>query len=235
MKCVTSCAGKFRGVYSKCEAVVSWLPVILEGAKDEIPQSSLGLPCAAVGHHVPGPRVYFGRRPAHAGSAPYRPSGLGLGDRRLHAGLRGIRDPERRAGRSHRTAPRAFSDRIVVVGLHIADGAGRWLLSAAAGPVSFRHGGGGRISLRGGGGGALVSGARARAGVWNFADGQPGGRRDCPVAGSADPDSVRVAGIFLCIRRGGSRLERGLVLVVPRFAGGEGGRQPGRAGGDSAA
>ena len=43
MKCVTSCAGKFRGVYSKCEAVVSWLPVILEGAKDEIPQSSLGL------------------------------------------------------------------------------------------------------------------------------------------------------------------------------------------------
>ena len=33
-----------------------------------------------------------------------------------------------------------------MVGLHIADGAGRWLLSAAADPVSVRSGRGGRIS-----------------------------------------------------------------------------------------
>ena len=127
-------------------------------------------------------------------------------------------DPDRRAGRSDRTAAGLDPCRAVVVGVHLADRHGVELRAPAADPILLRCRRSWRffrtppLSYRGG---SHSEPARQLCGGV-AADGEPEiGRSDCAAAGRADPDPIWMAGIVLRLRLVRPGLGRCLVRLVP--------------------
>src|SRR5215212_6356496 len=106
----------------------------------------------------------------------------------------------------------------MVVRIHYRDGFGNRILSALADAFSLWNGRSGRVSECLRRDSPLVSRSGAWAGVWNHLDGKSTGRRPGSPVGGANPGSLRLVSIVLCVWAFGSRLERCLVLVVPGLA-----------------
>ena len=156
---------------------------------------------------------------------------MGGGD--VHAVLLPVRDPHRRAGRSHRPAPRTDASRAVVVSLHVADRHGVQLPLSPVDAILLRRRRSGRISERIDRRLAVVPRDPAREHVRSPADGEPDWRGGRAAVGGACPDPLWMARILLCVRHGGRDLGSSLVCLVSRFSRREVRSEPGGTRGDS--
>ena len=143
-----------------------------------------------------------------------------MGDGDVHVVLLHLRDSHRRAGRSHRSPPRADADRAVVVGVHVVDRRRLELLPAPLHQILLWRRRSRRIPQRIHRRLALVPGIAAREHVRGAADGEPDWRRHRAAPGGPHPDSLRLARGVLRVRRHGRDLGGGMVRLVSR--------QPGR-------
>ena len=141
-----------------------------------------------------------------------------MGDRHVHPRLLSVRNSDGHDGRPTRSAARADAHRGVVVGVHGPDRRNHRLLPVAARQVPVRGRRSRCLSECVSGGLAMVPAPAARHDLRREPDGQPGGRRHRAVAGTANPDALRLANVVFRIRRGRADLGGGLVRLVPRFA-----------------
>ncbi len=179
----------------------------------------------AGGHHLSRPRRDFLGCAGHPQRARTEPDSDGVGVQRLHVRIRRIRDPERLAGRRHRSTQGAHAHRAVVVGVHHAHRRGVELRLAAGGPLPVRRRRGRRVPQHLPKFRELVPGRRTRQRARRDLHGDTARRGARAVAHRRAHGRDRMAGGIRRVRRDRCGVVRLLEPLVQGRSGDASGRQ----------